>query len=592
MDRASIPPVAAASASIVASSQEAGSTAQQASGTTPATTSATKSWSGVLAATATTHGWRAMRRAATAVAASSGSAIASSAGPRLGRGATVRTGASPGARRARTRRARRSAPAGAPTTTTTDPGRVGSSGGRSRRERRARRLSPTASPSSGQSASASPRRRNASSGRRASPAGAAAAAASASSASSRTSLKALSKAPPALVASVSSVRSTAAASGARTVPARSAGGSASRTKTSRWKKPSTPPERSLPARTILAPSPRAAKSFAAAASFVGPSNRSRFGTAHHPDRLDGHLRRDLRRPEHRQVRQARRQQPAQRRAQPARAHEDRLLPTPLGGADVALDVGDEGVELLGRASDDPPALADLQRGDEGLLEDGLEGDGRDHPSAGERRRDRGPEREARRLEQAVGVSRARGLVGDRLEDAHEVPHRHALVEQPAQDALDRAEGEAGRGELLEDRGVVRLHGVEEHPHVLARHQAPGVAAHDLGEVGRDDRRALDDRRPRGEGAVAHLRADPLRRAAEGRVARLLPGDEAEARAEREELAPWQRPRADDDAVDLDGVLARRQSVVVPRVHRRDDDADLLHHVAAQRLDPVEQIAAT
>ena len=51
------------------------------------------------------------------------------------------------------------------------------------------------------------------------------------------------------------------------------------------------------------------------------------------------------------------------------------------------------------------------------------------------------------------------------------------------------------------------------------------------------------------------------------------------------------PRADLDAVEPDRVVRRRQVEVVAGAHQRDDQAELHGDLAAQRLDPVEQVAA-
>ena len=58
--------------------------------------------------------------------------------------------------------------------------------------------------------------------------------------------------------------------------------------------------------------------------------------------------------------------------------------------------------------------------------------------------------------EAVGVLlRCAGLLGDGLDDAHQVAHRDALVEQAAEHALHVAEGEPGAGHLLEQDRIAR-----------------------------------------------------------------------------------------------------------------------------------------
>ncbi len=57
-----------------------------------------------------------------------------------------------------------------------------------------------------------------------------------------------------------------------------------------------------------------------------------------------------------------------------------------------------------------------------------------------------------------------------------------LVEQALEHALDLAEAELRRSELLDDDGVAALDDVGEQLDVLAAEQASGVRADDVGEV--------------------------------------------------------------------------------------------------------------
>ena len=137
-------------------------------------------------------------------------------------------------------------------------------------------------------------------------------------------------------------------------------------------------------------------------------------------------------------------------------------------------------------------------------------------------------------------------------------------------------------ELVDDDRVALLHDVDEHLHVLAAEQPRRVTAHDLGEVRRDDRRAVDDRRARDLGLVAELGRDPRRRQPEHRLARRDTGKRARVVTEHEHVTRRRFAAADVDAVDADRVGARGQFEVVARAHERDHDAELERELAPQR----------
>ncbi len=82
--------------------------------------------------------------------------------------------------------------------------------------------------------------------------------------------------------------------------------------------------------------------------------------------------------------------------------------------------------------------------------------------------------------------------------------RDALGQQALQHALHLARGQQGRGQLLDHDGVGAAHRLDEGLDVLAPEQAGGVGLDDLGQVGDQDARPVDDRRAVQLGLLAGL----------------------------------------------------------------------------------------
>ena len=152
---------------------------------------------------------------------------------------------------------------------------------------------------------------------------------------------------------------------------------------------------------------------------------------------------------------------------------------------------------------------------------------------------------------------ARALRDD-FEDAHEVADADAFVEQRLQHALDLAGGDVGAVQLVDHDRIGLLHDVDEQLHVLAAEQPARVAAHDLGEVRGDDRRAVDDGRAGDLGLVAELERHPRARAARTPArASAMPGSAPAVVAEHEHVVRRRFAAPDVDAVHADRVRARR-----------------------------------
>jgi hypothetical protein len=78
-----------------------------------------------------------------------------------------------------------------------------------------------------------------------------------------------------------------------------------------------------------------------------------------------------------------------------------------------------------------------------------------------------PERRSGVLGQHVCVLRHPGLVRDRLQHRHEVPHRDPLAEQVLEHPLDVAEAEQVRHDLVDEGRVLLLDMVQQRLDVLA-----------------------------------------------------------------------------------------------------------------------------
>lgn len=126
-------------------------------------------------------------------------------------------------------------------------------------------------------------------------------------------------------------------------------------------------------------------------------------------------------------------------------------------------------------------------------------------------------------------------------------------------------------------------------HVFEREEAVRLTLHDVGQVGDDDARAIDHRRPRHVGRVRHLGRHPLALEPEHRVDHGLAGELLEPRADRQHVTAGHGSATDLDTGDEDRVGLRRQIDVVAGAHGRHEDADVEGELATEGLDPGEQI---
>ena len=168
-------------------------------------------------------------------------------------------------------------------------------------------------------------------------------------------------------------------------------------------------------------------------------------------------------------------------------------------------------------------------------------------------------------------------------------------EQRLQHALDLAEREHVRHDLLDDGGVGLLELVEQLLDVLAGEQLGGVRADRLGQVGDDHRLGVDDRVAErlGLGArwpsATHIAGRPNA----GSVVGMPPG--SCPTASPGSIASWwpamMRPRATSRAAHLQHVLVRVEPELVVDPHRRDHHAELGRDLAADHAHAREQRAA-
>ena len=196
------------------------------------------------------------------------------------------------------------------------------------------------------------------------------------------------------------------------------------------------------------------------------------------------------------------------------------------------------------------------------------------------------------LGERVGVLGPPRVVGERLEDGHQVADRDALAQQVLENLLDAADGQLLRHELLDHLGPRLRHGVEQLLHLLAPEQLVGVPADHLGQVGDHHRRRVDhgvagELRP-----LAVLGGDPQRVEAEGGLARGDAGDRGShrARVDGELAAGAQLTARHLHALQEDHVLARPDLEVVADVDGRDDEAHLEGEVPPQRPDALDEVA--
>ena len=167
-----------------------------------------------------------------------------------------------------------------------------------------------------------------------------------------------------------------------------------------------------------------------------------------------------------------------------------------------------------------------------------------------------------------------------------------LGQQRLQAALDLAQRQRRRGQLLDDDRVGGLDHVDEGLDVLAAEQ--------LARRGCARPRPGGWSPPRTRSTTVAPASSACRRISTGthlasrpKTGSLVtvPGSDAEVVADGEQHPGRRLAPGHLDAVQADRVGLRRQVEVVAGAHQRDDDAELERELAAQRPHPVEQVAA-
>ncbi len=249
-----------------------------------------------------------------------------------------------------------------------------------------------------------------------------------------------------------------------------------------------------------------------------------------------------------------------------------------------------------RVEQGDPALAGARA--EELREGGLQprphGDGADAPGGVhvEARHHVG-EGAADVLRERLGVLHLVARVAERLEDGDEVADRDALLEEPLEHAVQRAERDLPGHHLVDERGVGLLERVDHLLHVLPAEHLARVGLEHLHEVRGDDGGGVDDDVAEGLGLHAAAGGDPAGGHAEARVHRLDPlhGAEDAAGVEGEEEAGHDLGAGDLGAAELDDVLVGREPDVVADADGRDEDAELERGLLAEHGDALEEVAA-
>src|SRR5436305_1990597 len=242
---------------------------------------------------------------------------------------------------------------------------------------------------------------------------------------------------------------------------------------------------------ITASGPSVAFTCLSASGMVGAVNRLTFIESHHPERPQPHVRADLAWRDDGEGGKHALDEPPHVPADRRRAEEERRE---MLSAEALDPLGEPPEEPLreGRLEREERAVVrPLDRIEEQALQVGAERHEREHPvRADEAFRDRAAEGLADVLGERVGVLGPPRVVGERLEDGHQVADRDALAQQVLEDLLDAADGQLLRHQLLDHLGARLRHGVEQLLHLLAPEQLVRVPADHLAQVGDHHRRRL------------------------------------------------------------------------------------------------------
>ncbi len=174
----------------------------------------------------------------------------------------------------------------------------------------------------------------------------------------------------------------------------------------------------------------------------------------------------------------------------------------------------------------------------------------------------------------LGPAQVGQHLGDGFQDQVQVADRHALGEQQLQHGLQARIRDLARAHVVDQPLVFGVEAVEERPHVLVGQQRREVVAHDLAQVGEQDRHRVDGLETLALDLAQVGFRDPHRPHAEGGLPRVGAGHVGLAALARDHhhLAELQGLGRHHGAVDLDLVAF---GVDVERV----GDLDLGHHEA-------------
>ena len=254
-----------------------------------------------------------------------------------------------------------------------------------------------------------------------------------------------------------------------------------------------------------------------------------------------------------------------------------------------LEVGSQRADP-GRLDDEAGLAVDLpQVGQQRGLECRIEGDHGERAFRGELGDDRPADGHPGRRHEVVQHARLQAPRRHRIDDAGQVAHRHLLGQQAAEHPLQRGDRQQVGADLLGEQRFLVAQPLDHGLDVLAGEEIGGVAPDDLGKVGDDGGRPVDDRRPGGRCLGTRRIGDPERLQPEDRLHRLgspqCPQRRAGVGRQGEHLVPGCDTPPDLDAVQEDPVGLRGHRQVVAGTDHRHDEAQLEGDLAPEGLDP-------
>jgi hypothetical protein len=206
---------------------------------------------------------------------------------------------------------------------------------------------------------------------------------------------------------------------------------------------------------------------------------------------------------------------------------------------------------------------------------------------------RAAERLTTPLDERVEIFDRWRVVGEHLQDGDHVAHGDLFGEQLTQNLLHAADRHHIGNQLLDDGRVRRLHLIDQDLRVLAGEQFMGVAADDLGQMGADHGRGLDDGESAHLGFRALLFRDPDGRQTEHGLGGADPDHLliAQRRTHGEQAAHHELAAGDLLAANLDAVCLGSQLDVVADANGRHDEAQLARDLSPGLCHPLQQVAA-